>query len=106
MEKIQAGKVWFRDRERDVGRARWDWIGASLYYCKTLENGDEESMLVMTKTAHCIFLRERRLRVPTENREKALCARALALPSLSLLLLCKDTQPFLFNSCRPSFFRF
>lgn len=81
------GYIWKKYRpvkfgfviESDVGRTLWDWIGASLYYCKTLENGDEESMLVMTKTAHCIFLRERRLRVPTENREKALCARALAV---------------------------
>lgn len=33
------------------------WI--EIFECKTLENGDGQSMPGVTKTTHCIFLRER-----------------------------------------------
>ena len=82
MQTNETIQVKFRYREVGM-RGSWDW---REWYCRTLENGDEESMLVMTETTHCIFfLRERRLIwVPGRiyNKEKAFVRTSTTTTSL------------------------
>lgn len=56
-ERKKGGEVGYGGKGRE-----WAWGEdgrGGLRKRKTLENGDEESMLGVTKTTHCIFLRER-----------------------------------------------
>lgn len=90
----------FSYRWRESGKLWWGHIKLNIYFrvgeCKTLENGDEESMLGMTKTIHCIFLREKAPFFKAKWRTSTANCHCITVLSPLYATICKRQPTFSF----------